>query len=95
FARAHLNFDGPARRYLTEAIFPYYIAHQTIIVLAGYWLLPLDLGAGPQFAILIAATVAGCALTFEAGRRIGWLRPLIGLKPRAPQAAAVAAPAMI
>ena len=95
FARAHLNFDGPARRYLTEAIFPYYIAHQTIIVLAGYWLLPLDLGAGPQFAILIAATVAGCALTFEAGRRIGWLRPLIGLKPRPPQAAAVAAPAMI
>lgn len=93
FARAHLNFDGPARRYLTEAIFPYYIAHQTIIVLAGYWLLPLNLGAGAEFAILITATVTGCALTYEAGRRIGWLRPLVGLRPRARQGVATAVPA--
>ena len=94
FARAHLNFDGPARRYLTEAIFPYYIAHQTIIVLAGYWLLPLDLSVAIEFAILVTATVVGCFLTYEYGRRVGWLRPLIGLKPRARQAATVA-PAMI
>jgi peptidoglycan/LPS O-acetylase OafA/YrhL len=93
FARVHLNFDGPARRYLTEAIFPYYIAHQTIIVLTGYWLLPLGLDAAAEFAILITATVAGCVLTFEAGRRIGWLRPLIGLKPGTKKTATVVVPA--
>lgn len=80
-ARLHLHRDGPARRYLTEAIFPYYIAHQTIIVLAGFWIAPLGLGAGAEFAILVGATVAGCAVTFEIVRRVGWLRPLFGLKP--------------
>ena len=82
FARVHLHRDGPVRRYLTDAIFPFYIAHQTIIVLAGFWLSPLGLGAGTEFAIILFATVAGCALFYEGGRRIGWLRPLIGLKPR-------------
>ncbi len=80
FAREHLHRDGPARRYLTEAIFPFYIAHQTIIVLAGYWLAPLRLGASKEFAIILASTLTGCVLTYEVGRRIGWLRPLIGLK---------------
>jgi peptidoglycan/LPS O-acetylase OafA/YrhL len=81
FARLHLHRDMPARRYLTEAIFPYYIAHQTIIVLAGHWLAPLRLGAAAELAIILPATVIGCALTYEIGRRIRWLRPLIGLKP--------------
>ena len=80
-ARHHLNRDGPARRYLTEAIFPYYIAHQTIIVLAAHLLTPLRLGAAAEFAIILPATAIGCALGYELGRRIGWLRPLIGLKP--------------
>ena len=80
FARAHLNFDGPARRYLTEAIFPYYIAHQTIIVLVGFALAPLGLGASTEFVVILAATIAGCAITYEIGRRVGWLRPLIGLR---------------
>ena len=82
FARIHLHRDGPVRRYLTDAIFPYYIAHQTIIVLAGFLLAPLGLGAGTEFAVILAATLVGCALFYEGGRRIGWLRQLIGLMPR-------------
>ena len=38
FAQTRLNHDSHVRRYLTEAIFAYYIAHQTIIVAAGFWL---------------------------------------------------------
>ena len=92
-ARAHLHRDGPVRRYLTEAIFPYYIAHQTTIVLAGYWLAPLELGAGAEFAIILATTITGCAATYELGRRVQWLRPLIGLKPLARRRASLGAPA--
>ena len=79
-AQLHLHRDGPVRRYLTDAIFPFYIAHQTIIVAVGYWLLPFEMGAGPEFAILLLATLAGCFATYEIGRRVRWLRPLIGLK---------------
>lgn len=80
FARAHLNFDGPARRYLTEAIFPYYIAHQTIIVAAGFWAKQAGIGNATAFAIILAATILGCALTYEIARRVRWLRPAMGLK---------------
>ncbi|WP_338243001.1 acyltransferase family protein [Aurantiacibacter hainanensis] len=81
FAHTHFHRDGPVRRYLTEAIFPYYIAHQTIILAAGFWLKQAGASAGLSFAVILLATLVGCALTYEVARRIGWLRPLLGLKP--------------
>jgi hypothetical protein len=83
-ARRFLTHDSPARRYLTEAIFPIYILHQTIIVLVGYWIAPMHLGAWPEFAIIVTATVVGCGLGFEIVRRIPPLRPTFGLKWKAP-----------
>ncbi len=77
-----LNRDCPWRRMLTEAVFPFYIIHQTIIVGVEGALLRFRLPAIAEFAILVAATVAGCWLFYLVGRRIGWLRPLIGLRPR-------------
>lgn len=82
-ARRFLSGDGPVRRYLTEAIFPYYILHQTITVLTGYWIAPMGLGPWTEFAILVVATAGGCAIGFEIVRRIPVLRPVMGLKWRA------------
>lgn len=92
-ARQHLNHDGPARRYLTEAIFPYYIVHQTIIVMLGYGLKGLALGPLAEFAIILPVTIIGCALTYEAARRVNWLRPILGLKRAGPTATATLAQA--
>ena len=36
FARRWLNRDSSARRYLTDAVFPYYIVHQTAIILIAH-----------------------------------------------------------
>ncbi len=85
-AQTRLHHDGPVRRYLTEAIFPYYIAHQTIIVAAGFWL--KQAGAQPElaFGVILLTTMIGCALTYEIARRVNWLRPMLGLK-RLPVAA--------
>lgn len=87
FAQTRLHHDGPVRRYLTEAIFPYYIAHQTIIIAAGFWI--NQAGAQPElaFGVILLTTMLGCALTYEIARRVNWLRPLLGLKsmPRAPE----------
>jgi membrane protein DedA with SNARE-associated domain len=66
---------------MTEAIFPWYIAHQTIIIIVvGHALRAREFGPGTEFAIILAATLAGCAATYEIGRQIGWLRHLIGLR---------------
>ncbi|QLC23628.1 acyltransferase family protein [Parasphingopyxis algicola] len=83
-AQRLLNRKSRLLAYLTEAIFPYYILHQTIIVIAGFYLTQLALGAWPEFALVMLATVGGCVLLHEfVIRRIGWLRPLFGLRPRA------------
>lgn len=78
------NRDHPWRRTLTEAMFPFYIVHQTIIVVLGWYLLRFALPAGLEFVALLAATIAGCWLFYRGGREVGWLRPLIGLRPLAP-----------
>lgn len=79
-AQTHLDRDGPARRYLTEAIFPYYIVHQTIIVACGFWLKQAGAGSGLAFGLILPTTLIGCAATYEIARRTAWLRPVLGLK---------------
>ena len=49
FGRRWLTRDAPVRRYLTDAVFPFYIVHQTTIIAADYalrGLKPAGLGRG-------------------------------------------------
>jgi hypothetical protein len=80
FARRWLNRDSPARRYLTDAVFPYYIVHQTAIILIAHQLTGLDLPAWIEATIVIGGTLATCAATYEIVRRVVVLRPLFGLR---------------
>ncbi len=90
FARRHVTSSGPRLRYLTEAVFPYYIVHQTLIVVLAHHLAPLRLPLWIEAPVLIALTFGGCALTHEVVRRINGLRPWFGLKPLSSQAPATA-----
>jgi surface polysaccharide O-acyltransferase-like enzyme len=68
--------------YATEAVFPWYILHQSLIIGLAYVLMPLQLGPWLEPALVLSGTVAGCLLLHELLiRRIGWLRPLFGVKP--------------
>lgn len=80
FARRHLNRSTPLLRYLSVGVFPFYIIHQTLIVVIGHNLTPFDLPVGIESLLLIAATVAGCFATYELARRIRVLGPLLGVK---------------
>jgi hypothetical protein len=79
FACRHLNCDGPARRYLTTAVFPVYILHQTVIVVAAHALKPVQLDPLLEGVVLVLVTAAVCFLGYEAIRRVTLLRPLFGL----------------
>ena len=80
-----LNRDHPWRARLSEAIFPCYILHQSVIVVVAFWLLPAGLPAPLAFAIVIGATALSCAAFYLLGREIGPLRPLIGLSMAKPK----------
>jgi glucans biosynthesis protein C len=80
FAHRHLTDDSPARRYLTTAIFPVYILHQTVIVVVAHALKPSNLYPPVEGMVLVMVTVATCFLGYEALRRVWLLRPLFGLE---------------
>jgi hypothetical protein len=88
-ADRYWNRDHPRRAMLTEAVFPFYIVHQTVIVLVGWYILRFALPAGVEFVVLFAATVVGCWAFYLAGREIAPLRPLIGLRSRPSQPAPI------
>jgi len=79
-----LNRPSRTLTYLTGAVFCYYILHQTIIVVAGYYLTQLQLGAAPEFILVSGVTVLGCAAGYEFFRRIPLLRVFLGVKTAPP-----------
>jgi hypothetical protein len=74
--------------YATEAVYPWYILHQTITVVAGVYLSRLALGPIVEPLLLLVVTLGGCFAIHEfVIRRTPLLRPLFGLSYR-PGAAA-------
>ena len=76
------NADHPWRATLTEAVFPFYIIHPTIIVWLGWYLLRLALPPVFEFTILLTAPTEGGAIFYLVGRSFNWMRPLVGLRVR-------------
>ena len=79
FANIYLNRDGPLSRYLTQAVFPVYVLHQTIFVVMALTLLPRQLKPGVEGALLALGTLAISLIGFELILRLSWVRPLFGL----------------
>ncbi|MEQ8742176.1 acyltransferase [Parasphingorhabdus sp.] len=81
-AHHHLRgADGPLRQVLTQAIFPFYLIHQTIIVVAGHYLDAMQIPLALEAPLLVAVTILGCWLFYDLGRRVPFLRVWIGLSP--------------
>lgn len=80
FSKTYLNRDSPLRSRLTEAVFPIYILHQTIIVVGSRLLLPLHLQPAVEGPVIIIATFLLSYAGYEIVRRVAVLRPWFGLK---------------
>ncbi|WMN61543.1 acyltransferase family protein (plasmid) [Pseudoalteromonas xiamenensis] len=80
YAGYWLNRPSPVLRYLNEAILPYYILHQTLIVVFAWWLKPYLFHPIIEFPLLLVSTLAGCAIGFEIVKRVQIFRWLFGLK---------------
>ena len=80
FGRRLLDIDSPARVYLTEAVFPLYIVHQTLIIVFAKSLSTWAITPVLEFALLIALSCAASLACFELVRRVSGLRTIFGLK---------------
>jgi glucans biosynthesis protein C len=84
FAHRHLDADHRWRAPLTEAVFPLYLVHQTILIAAAVALRPLAWPAGLEALVIVVLTFGGGLAAWRLARGIGWLRPWMGLAPRRP-----------
>jgi len=80
YARARIKSGGPWLTYLTEAVYPFYVVHQTIIIVAGFYIIQQPWSIGVKLALTMLITLAGSWLAFEGVRRTPVTRLLFGLK---------------
>jgi len=87
FAHRHLNRDSASRHYLTEAVFPVYILHQTLIVSLAHLIKPAKIAPACEGLVLVVLTLCISFGAFELIRRLAVLRPLFGLRWSGPASA--------
>jgi len=81
FGYKYLNKPSKILSYLSQAAYPVYIIHMIFLYLASFIFLPLNLPLELNLILIILLTFIGCFVTYDLIiKRIGFLRPLFGLK---------------
>ncbi|WP_229216496.1 acyltransferase family protein [Dyadobacter sp. 3J3] len=82
YAYVYLQFTNRFLKYANEAVYPFYILHQTVIVCLAYPIIHSALPIGVKFGYLSIATFLICLVLYHFMiRRFNILRFLFGLKP--------------
>ncbi len=81
YAAKYLNTQSSTLTYANQAVYPFYILHQTVTVSLGFYLKDMEWGFWTKFVILVSGTFLISWLLYEfLIRRWNFLRPLFGLK---------------
>ncbi len=81
YAAKYLNRPSRTLAYANRAVYPFYILHQTITVIIGYFLMDLNWSFLSKASILVVGTFGISWLIYDLIiLRIKWLHPLFGLK---------------
>lgn len=85
YGMRYLTANRPLLSYANEAVLPFYILHQPVILILGYFIIPLSLPILAKY-VIIAALAFGITLAlYEYGiRRWDPARRIFGLKPTKP-----------
>lgn len=82
WAHHKLNRPWPWLRWASEAVYPWYLLHQTVIIVLVVWLAPAQLRPVAEPLALIVGTAGLCWGLTAVVQRVAWLRPLFGLPGR-------------
>jgi hypothetical protein len=65
FAKKHLNFSNNFLQFTNQAVYPFYILHQTIIVAAGFYIVQWNIPIWPKLILLIIITFVSIFLIYR------------------------------
>ena len=81
FAAHHLNFNNGFLNYTNQAVLPFYILHQTVIVTVGFFIRDWELAVFPKYLFLASVSLIIIMVLYEfLVKRINVLRFLFGMK---------------
>jgi glucans biosynthesis protein C len=79
----YLTSRTPRLDYASEAVLPFYILHQTVLLVVGYFVLQWGLPEALEWAVIVAISFAIIMSLYEfVVRRFNVMRFLFGMKPR-------------
>jgi len=82
----YLNFTNKLLVYSNEAVLPFYLFHQTIILIVGWFILPFNLSNVAKFLIIGLISFPLILILYEVFvRHIGFMRFLFGMAPKKKQ----------
>jgi glucan biosynthesis protein C len=82
FGRKHLNFSTRFLKYANEAVLPFYILHQTVLLCVGYFVVQWAIPDLLKWVIILVASFALIMVLYEfLVRRYNVMRFLFGMKP--------------
>ncbi|MEX1257464.1 MAG: acyltransferase family protein [Gemmatimonadota bacterium] len=88
-AREYLAFSSPSLRYWGDRVYPFYVFHQTAIVIVAFYVVQWPLPIAGKFLVILGLSFAGTVLVLEAVGRIPRVRGLFGLRETLPGASPV------
>ncbi|MFC2067402.1 acyltransferase family protein [Chloroflexota bacterium] len=81
FGSRYLNFNNKFLGYMNEAVLPFYIMHQTVILIIGFFVIQWGIGIGPKYLITTTTSFIAIMIIYELlVRRIIPLRFLFGMR---------------
>lgn len=73
---------GRLGAYTNDAVLPFYMLHETVIVVIAFFVVTWKIGAGAQYVLISLSSLAATMLLYDIGvRRTRVTRLLFGLKP--------------
>jgi glucan biosynthesis protein C len=82
FGEHYLNRTNPFLRYTAEGSYPFYILHQTVIVIIGYFVVQGTESIAVKYLLIVITSLAATTLLYDlAVKRTNLTRFLFGMKP--------------
>lgn len=83
YGKKNLNREHPVLAYLNEAVYPFYILHQTVIVVLAYYVVKAPDEVGIKYVFIVLVTLGICMAVFHHFiRPYGVMRWLFGMKKK-------------
>jgi len=79
----YLNFNNKFLAYANEAVLPFYLLHQTVILCVGWFVIPWNMGILPKYLIIAVVSFALIMGLYELLiRRFNIVRFFFGMRPK-------------